>query len=46
MTDAAFEAPEMGRGHGEAAIAGEPNKPSGVDHSNANLEEGTVKVSY
>ena len=46
MTVAAFEVPEMGRGHCEAAIEVEPNKPSGVDHSDANLEEGTVKVSY
>ena len=46
MTDATFKVPEMSCGHCKAAIEGELNKLSGVESSNANLEEGTVKVSY
>ena len=36
----------MSCGHCKAAIESELNKLSGVEYSNANLEEGTVKVSY
>jgi copper chaperone len=46
MTDTTFEVPEMSCGHCKAAIEGEMNKLSGVEYSNANLEEGTVKVTY
>ena len=46
MTDATFKVPEMSCGHCKAAIEGELNKVSGVEYSNADLEEGTVKVSY
>ena len=46
MTDTTFKVPEMSCGHCKAAIEGELNKLSGVEYSNANLEEGTVKVSY
>ena len=46
MTDTTFKVPEMNCGHCKAAIEGELNKLSGVEYSNANLEEGTVKVSY
>ena len=46
MTDTTFEVPEMSCGHCKAAIEGELNNLSGVEYSNANLEEGTVKVSY
>jgi len=46
MTDSTFRVPEMSCGHCKAAIEGELNKLSGVAYSNANLEEGTVKVSY
>jgi copper chaperone len=46
MTDSTFRVPEMSCGHCKAAIEGELNKFSGVEYSNANLEEGTVKVSY
>ena len=46
MTDATFKVPEMSCGHCKAAIEGELNKLSGVEYSVANLEEGTVMVSY
>jgi len=46
MTDAMFKVPEMSCGHCKAAIEGKLNKLSGVEHSDANLEEGTVMVSY
>jgi copper chaperone len=46
MIEATFHVPEMSCGHCKTAIEGELNKPSGVENSNANLEEGTVKVSY
>jgi copper chaperone len=46
MTDTTFNVPEMSCGHCKSAIEGELNKLSGVEHSNANLEEGTVKVTY
>ncbi len=46
MTEATFNVPEMSCGHCKAAIEGELNKLSGVEYSNANFEEGTVKVSY
>jgi copper chaperone len=46
MTDTTFKVPEMSCGHCKAAIEGELNKLSGVEYSNADLEEGSVKVSY
>ena len=46
MTDTTFRVPDMSCGHCKAAIEGELNKLSGVEYSNAHLEEGTVKVSY
>ena len=46
MIEATFHVPEMSCGHCKAAIEGELNKLSGVEYSNANVEEGTVKVSY
>jgi copper chaperone len=36
----------MSCGHCKAAIEGELNKLSGVERSNADLEQGTVEVSY
>ena len=46
MSDRTFKVPEMSCSHCKAAIEGELNKLWGVEYSNANLEEGTVKVSY
>lgn len=46
MTKATFNVPEMSCGHCKAAVEGELNKLSGVEHSNADFEKGTVEVSY
>jgi copper chaperone len=46
MTDTTFKVPEMSCGNCKAAIEGALNTLSGVEYSNANLEEGIVKVSY
>ena len=46
MKDATFKVPEMSCGHCKAAIEGELGKLSGVERSNADLEKGTVEVSY
>ncbi len=46
MKDATFKVPEMSCGHCKAAIEGELNKLVGVERSNADLEKGTVEVSY
>ena len=46
MIDATFNVLDMSCGHCKAAVEGELNKLSGMEYSNANLEEGTVKVSY
>ena len=46
MTEATFNVPEMSCGHCKAAVEGELNKLSGVEHSNVDLEKGTVEVSY
>jgi copper chaperone len=46
MTDATFNVPDMSCGHCKAAVEGELNRLSGVERSNADLEKGTVEVSY
>ena len=46
MTDATFKVPDMSCGHCKAAVEGELNRLSGVERSNADLEKGTVEVSY
>ena len=46
MIDRMFKVPEMSCGHCEAAIEDELNRLSGVEYANANLEQGTVEVSY
>ena len=46
MTDRTFNVPKMSCGHCKAAIEGELSKLSGVERSNADLEKGTVEVSY
>lgn len=46
MTAKTFKVPDMSCGHCKAAVEGELNKLSGVEHSNADLEKGTVEVSY
>ena len=46
MTDATFKVPDMSCGHCKAAVEGELNKLSGVEHSTADVERGTVEVRY
>jgi copper chaperone len=46
MIDRTFTVPEMSCGHCKAAVEGELSKLAGVERSNANLEKGTVEVSY
>jgi copper chaperone len=46
MTEATFKVPDMSCGHCKAAVEGELNKLSGVQRANADVERGTVEVSY
>jgi copper chaperone len=46
LTDTMFEVPEMSCGHCKAAVEGELSKLSGVQRANADVEKGTVEVSY
>jgi copper chaperone len=46
MTNAAFAVPEMSCAHCKAAVEGELNRLSGVKRANADVERGTVEVSY
>ena len=46
MTDKTFKVPDMSCGHCRAAVEGELNKLSGVEHSNADFEKGIVEVRY
>ncbi len=46
MTDITLKVPEMSCGHCKAAVEDALNELSGVESSTANLDEGTVKVSY
>ena len=46
MIDRRFTVPEMSCGHCKAAVEGELSKLAGVERSNADLEKGTVEVSY
>jgi copper chaperone len=46
MIDRTFKVPEMSCGHCKAAVEGELSKLAGVERSNADLEKGTVEVSY
>jgi copper chaperone len=46
MIDRTFNVPEMSCGHCKVAVEGELSKLSGVERSNADLEKGTVEVSY
>jgi copper chaperone len=46
MTDKTFKVPDMSCGHCKAAVEGKLNKLSGVEHSNADFEEGIVEVRY
>jgi copper chaperone len=46
MTEKTFNVPDMSCGHCKAAVEGELNKLSGVEAASADIEKGTVEVSY
>jgi len=46
MTDVTLAVPDMSCGHCKAAVEGELNKLSGVESSLADVEKGTVEVTY
>ena len=46
MTDTTFNVPDMSCGHCKAAVEGELNRLSGVRKANADIESGTVEVTY
>jgi copper chaperone len=46
MTEKTLRVPDMHCGHCKAAVEGELNKLSGVEYSKADVENGTVEVSY
>ena len=46
MTEKTLKVPDMSCGHCKAAVEGELNKLSGVEYSKADVEKGTVEVSY
>jgi copper chaperone len=46
MTEKTLKVPDMSCGHCKAAVEGELNKLSGVMYSKADVEKGTVKVSF
>ena len=46
MTDVTLAVPDMSCGHCKAAVEGELHRLSGVEHSNADVEKGTVEVTY
>jgi copper chaperone len=46
MTGKTLRVPDMHCGHCKTAVEGELSKLSGVQRANADLEKGTVEVSY
>jgi copper chaperone len=46
MTEKTLRVPDMHCGHCKAAVEGELSKLSGVERANADVEKGTVEVSY
>ena len=46
MTEKTLNVEGMSCGHCKAAVEGELNKLSGVTKANADIETGTVEVSY
>ena len=46
MTDVTLAVPDMSCGHCKAAVEGELHRLSGVERSNADVEKGTVEVTY
>jgi len=46
MTEKTMKVPDMHCGHCKAAVESELSKLSGVKRANADVEKGTVEVSY
>jgi copper chaperone len=46
MFEKTFEVPDMSCAHCKAAVEGELAKLPGVERSDADVEQGTVEVSY
>ena len=46
MTEKTLKVPDMSCGHCKAAVEGELNKISRVKYSKADVEKGTVEVSF
>jgi copper chaperone len=46
MTEKTLRVPDMHCGHCKAAVEGELSQIPGVESSNADVEKGTVEVSY
>ena len=46
MTEKTLKVPDMSCGHCKAAVEGELNKLSGVRRASADIEKGTVEISY
>ena len=46
MAEKKLKIPDMSCGHCKAAVEGELNKLSGVRKANADVEKGTVEVTY
>ena len=46
MAEKTLKVPDMSCGHCKAAVEGELNRLSGVQRANADVEKGTVEVSY
>jgi copper chaperone len=46
MSEKTLRVPDMSCGHCKAAVEGELNKLSGVQRANADVEKGTVEVTY
>ena len=46
MTEITFRVPDMSCAHCKAAVEVELNRLPGVESSNADVEKGTVEVSY
>ena len=46
MAEKTLKVPDMSCSHCKAAVEGELNKLSGVERANADVERGTVEVTY
>jgi copper chaperone len=46
MTEETLKVPDMSCAHCKAAVEGELSSLSGVERANANVEKGTVEVTY